>query len=79
MPRRESRHAFCEWGMETLVTCMRWVPGCSRCASTTAPGYRVYYLHAPGLVVILLCGGDKSTQRADISHARSIADEWEQQ
>ena len=43
------------------------------------PGYRVYYLHAPGLVVILLCGGDKSTQRADISHAPSIADEWEQQ
>ena len=43
------------------------------------PGYRLYYLRASGVLVILLCGGDKSTQRADIDQARLIATEWEQQ
>lgn len=34
------------------------------------PGYRIYYGRAGPVVVILLCGGDKSTQRADIDRAR---------
>ena len=33
------------------------------------PGYRVYFGREGDLVVILLCGGDKSTQARDIEHA----------
>ncbi len=32
-------------------------------------GYRVYYAQANDVVVLLLCGGDKSTQDVDISRA----------
>jgi len=38
------------------------------------PGYRVYYVHRGAAIVILLCGGDKRTQRRDISRARQIAE-----
>lgn len=41
------------------------------------PGYRVYYTHVGDVVVILLCGGDKSTQRADIEHAIRISKQLE--
>lgn len=30
------------------------------------PGYRVYYIAVGKTVVVLLCGGDKSTQQKDI-------------
>ncbi|RCW83725.1 type II toxin-antitoxin system RelE/ParE family toxin [Phyllobacterium bourgognense] len=41
------------------------------------PGYRIYY-HQRGLVlVLLLCGGDKSTQSTDIARAKSLAKEIE--
>jgi probable addiction module antidote protein len=33
------------------------------------PGYRVYYVHRGMEIVILLCGGDKRTQRRDIKGA----------
>ena len=39
------------------------------------PGYRVYYVHLGKAVVILLCGGDKSTQDHDIKAAKSIANQ----
>lgn len=37
------------------------------------PGYRVYYTHRGSVVVILLCGGNKSTQQADIDEAKALA------
>jgi putative addiction module killer protein len=37
------------------------------------PGYRVYYTQRGGVLIILLCGGDKSTQQADIDRAKSLA------
>ena len=40
------------------------------------PGYRVYFMQRGRLVVILLCGGDKSTQSKDILQAKAIAAEW---
>jgi putative addiction module killer protein len=40
------------------------------------PGYRVYYLHEGERLILLLCGGDKSTQSADIAAARGIAQQW---
>jgi putative addiction module killer protein len=33
------------------------------------PGYRVYYARAGHIVVLLLCGGDKGSQRSDIDTA----------
>jgi putative addiction module killer protein len=37
------------------------------------PGYRVYFQRTDTTVVLLLCGGDKSTQAKDIERARAIA------
>lgn len=40
------------------------------------PGYRVYFKRRGQLVLLLLCGGDKRTQTADIKQAINIANEW---
>lgn len=40
------------------------------------PGYRVYFTRRDGLVILLLCGGDKRTQDADIRRAIEIAADW---
>lgn len=40
------------------------------------PGYRVYYAQHGQLLVLLLCGGDKSTQKSDIKRAQILASEW---
>lgn len=37
------------------------------------PGYRVYYTRRGSELVILLCGGDKRTQRRDIQKAIELA------
>jgi putative addiction module killer protein len=37
------------------------------------PGYRVYYRDTGKEIIILLCGGDKTTQQVDIARARQIA------
>jgi len=37
------------------------------------PGYRVYFVQRGATVVILLCGGDKATQSADIARAIAMA------
>ena len=39
------------------------------------PGYRIYFTRKAGLVVLLLCGGDKSSQSKDIARARDILSE----
>lgn len=41
------------------------------------PGYRMYFVRRQADIVVLLCGGDKSTQRRDIARARSLAAELE--
>ena len=38
------------------------------------PGYRIYFMRRGSEVVILLCGGDKRTQRQDINRARVLAE-----
>ncbi len=50
--------------------------GVSELRLTYGPGYRVYYLQAGHRFVLLLCGGDKSTQQKDITQAHQLADEW---
>jgi putative addiction module killer protein len=39
------------------------------------PGYRVYFVQRGTVVVILLCGGDKSSQAKDIRSAKAMAKE----
>jgi putative addiction module killer protein len=38
------------------------------------PGYRVYFVQRGDVVIVLLCGGDKSTQDNDIQRAKALAD-----
>ena len=40
------------------------------------PGYRVYYIRPDRSRAVLLCGGDKRTQDADIKHAARMAEKW---
>jgi putative addiction module killer protein len=43
------------------------------------PGYRVYFKDTGKEIIFLLCGGDKSTQQADIVKARKIARLYEEE
>ena len=40
------------------------------------PGYRVYYVQRGEALILLLCGGDKSTQSEDIKRAKVLAAQW---
>jgi putative addiction module killer protein len=40
------------------------------------PGHRIYFMQRGSVVVVLLAGGDKSSQDADIKTAIKIAKEW---
>ncbi len=40
------------------------------------PGYRIYFQQRGNTIIILLCGGDKSTQAKDIKTAKRLAEEW---
>ena len=39
------------------------------------PGYRVYFVRRGAELIVLLCGGDKSTQDRDIRTAKAMARE----
>lgn len=41
------------------------------------PGYRLYFTRRGLELIVLLCGGDKGTQAADIKRAQKIAAELE--
>lgn len=41
------------------------------------PGYRVYFTERDGEIIVLLCGGDKKSQPADIKRAITMVDELE--
>ena len=43
------------------------------------PGYRVYYKDTGKEIIILLCGGDKSTQQTNIVRAKKIARLYEEE
>ena len=41
------------------------------------PGYRVYFVQRGRILIVLLCGGDKASQRRDINKAHALATELE--
>jgi putative addiction module killer protein len=41
------------------------------------PGYRIYFCRRGEEVILLLCGGDKSTQDSDIRQAKAMSKEIE--
>ena len=43
------------------------------------PGYRIYFLKRGDVLVILLCGGDKSTQTADVRKAKTLVAKWKEE
>jgi putative addiction module killer protein len=49
--------------------------GLSEMRIQTGPGYRVYFKDTGTEIIILLCAGDKSTQRTDIEKAKKFARE----
>ena len=57
-------HKFCRHGIWELRV-------------DVGPGYRVYYALSGQRVVLLLCGGDKRTQDADITRAAACWQDWQ--
>lgn len=49
--------------------------GVSELRVAHGPGYRLYLVQRGTVLIILLCGGDKSTQRRDIARAKRMAEE----
>ena len=43
------------------------------------PGYRVYFIRSGDVLVVLLCGGDKSTQDRDVEAAKALARDLEKE
>lgn len=52
--------------------------GVSELRIDVGPGYRVYYLKRGDRLLLLLAGGDKSTQQKDIQSAMRLAENYEE-
>ena len=58
-----------------------WRPlrdGVSEMRIDVGPGYRLYFARRGNTVVVLLCGGDKRKQHADIERAISLVKLWKE-
>jgi putative addiction module killer protein len=52
--------------------------GVSELRINYGPGYRVYYIQRGTRYVLLLAGGDKSTQKNDIAKAKRLAAQYQE-
>lgn len=48
----------------------------SELRSKFGSGYRIYYTEIDNVIVLLINGGDKSTQSKDIKKAKLLLQEW---
>jgi len=58
-----------------------WKPlhnGVSEMRTDVGPGYRLYFTRRGNTVIVLLCGGDKAKQDADIKRAIDLAKQWKE-
>ena len=65
----------------TLVNLGDWKPvgdGVFEIRVHYGPGYRLYFMRKDRIVIILLAGGDKSSQARDIAAAKQIKRDIEQ-
>jgi len=51
-------------------------PGVLEMKLDFGPGYRVYYAKVGDKIILLLCGGDKTTQNADIKKAAEYLSDY---
>lgn len=61
-----------------LGDCASVGEGVSEFRIDCGPGYRVYFGRVGQKIVVLLCGGDKSTQAADIRRAQEYWKEFKE-
>lgn len=52
--------------------------GVSEMRIDVGPGYRLYFTRRGNTVIVLLCGGDKRKQDADIGRAVGLAKNWKE-
>ena len=74
---RKVTTAIYRMGLGNLSNVKGVGPGVFECRINFGPGYRVYFVMRGQVLIVLLCGGDKKTQRRDIEHAKALADELE--
>ena len=53
--------------------CRNLTDGVSELKIDCGPGYRVYFTERGGVLIVLLAGGDKSSQNKDIQRAIALA------
>ena len=51
--------------------------GVSEARLDYGPGYRLYFVQRGAVVILLLCGGTKKGQQADIEKAKALAEVYE--
>ena len=65
--RRLSRLAYGNFGDHRPVGCGVW-----EIRIHYGPGYRIYYGEEGSRIILLICGGDKGTQKRDIQRAQQF-------
>jgi putative addiction module killer protein len=55
---------------------IKWFSGIGEYKISWGPGYRIYLIQDGEQLIILLGGGTKKTQQADINQAKTLAQEY---
>lgn len=55
---------------------IKWFEGLGEYRINWGPGYRIYLVQEVRRLIILFGGGDKSTQKADIKHSKTLIAEY---
>ena len=78
MGMNERSPMVCNISCATMTSWVRspFGSGVSELRIDYGPGYRVYFSRKGKTIILLLCGGDKRTQQADIERAIEITKHW---